>query len=131
MRFGQVVLDETPPAYFLTRNVNIVFVVKRTLNIRNTMSDQSKSRLLLISLGLALTNVAITLAVLASPFGEGNGSGAIGYSIIRFLVLAVPQLALAIAGVVSAILARRPGGGWIVVALVNLLVLAGSAIQYG
>ena len=72
---------------------------------------------------LAVVNATITLLVLMSPIGVGEGSDLIGNSGIRLLVMILLQAPIAVGGTVAAFRARLKGQNWLPALIANVLVI--------
>ena len=72
---------------------------------------------------LAFANAGITLLVLMSPIGVGEGSGFIGHSIVRLLVMLLLQAPIAFGGAVAAFRARMKGQNWLPALIVNVVIV--------
>lgn len=83
-----------------------------------------------ISLYLALANAVITALVLVSPFGVGDGSGMIGYSIARMLVMVIIQAPIAIGGVIASIACWRHKLKWLSGLFLNIIVFTSALFLY-
>jgi hypothetical protein len=79
---------------------------------------------------LAVGNAAIALIVLLSPVGVGEGSGVIGYSVVRLLVFVFLQAPIAIAGIVKSYRGRRRGNNWRLGLIANVIVVFGTLMLY-
>lgn len=79
---------------------------------------------------LAIANLVVTAGVLLSPWGSGDGSGVIGHSIIRLLVLLVAQAPIALSAFVAAFLSARQGVGWGSALFMHLVIVAGAVYLY-
>ena len=90
----------------------------------------SKSRAGSVSVCLAIANAVVTAGVLATPMGIGNGSGVIGYSVYRMLIMICPQFIIAIAGVSAAFLAMTRQRSWIPGLILNALVMIATFFLY-
>lgn len=94
------------------------------------MIEKRPSRAGRTALILAGVNAALTAAVLASPIGIGPGSGMIGYSIYRLLIIICPQSFVAIAGIIAAFRAMTRKQSWIPGLVLNLVVMAATFFLY-
>ena len=79
---------------------------------------------------LAITNLVVTAGVLLSPWGSGDGSGVIGYSIVRFLVLVVAQAPIVLSAFVAALLSAKQGLEWGSTLVFHLVIVAGAVYLY-
>ena len=90
----------------------------------------SKSRAGSVSVCLAIANAVVTAGVLATPIGIGSGSGVLGYSVYRMLILICPQSIIALAGFVLAFVAMSKQRSWIPGLILNVLVMIATFFLY-
>lgn len=83
-----------------------------------------------LSLSLALANAVLTALVLVSPFGIGDGSGMIGHSIARMLVMVLIQAPIAIGGIIASIACFRHDLRWLSGLVLNIIVVSGAFFLY-
>lgn len=75
-------------------------------------------------------NALITVFVLCSPYGVGNGSEVIGYSIIRLIICMVIQLPLFLATLGLVVAFHRQRLSWGVFLLANVCVAVATTFLY-
>ena len=79
---------------------------------------------------LAMANLAVTAGVLLSPWGSGDGSGVIGHSIIRLLVLVVAQAPIVLSAFLAALFSAKEGLEWGSTLFMHLVIVAGAVYLY-
>lgn len=89
-----------------------------------------KSKLHLLAILLACVNIAISVLVLYSPYGIGEGSGVIGYSIVRLLVLVIVQAPVAFFGIVLSCVSWKRGFRWAAGLIGNIVVIMLALFLY-
>lgn len=83
-----------------------------------------------IALYLVLANAVLTVLVLVSPFGIGDGSGVIGYSVPRMLVMALIQAPIALGGIIASIASLRHGLKWLPGFVLHIIVFSAAFFLY-
>ncbi len=80
--------------------------------------------------GAVWVNIAITLTVMISPIGVGEGSGMIGDSIVRLIVLCVAQVPIALAAMAASFYCLAQRHPWLGSLFFNLVVSAATVYLY-
>jgi hypothetical protein len=89
-----------------------------------------KAKLHSLAMFFAFGNMAFTVLVLFSPFGIGSGSGVIGYSIVRLLVMVFVQVPVTISGIVLSGLSWKYGFQWVPALIGHILVIVFTFFLY-
>ena len=99
---------------------------------KESAAARKRDSAILLPLLVAIANVAVGALVFYSPIGEGNGSGVIGYSIYRGLLLLFLHLPLGIFGlVISATIGFATSFSRAVPGIIlNLVALAAIILAY-
>ncbi len=95
-----------------------------------SITPDHQSRAGVVSIVLAIVNAAITAATLASPIGIGEGSGMIGHSIVRMLIMICPQSFIAIAGFIAAARAMTKRQHGLTGIVLNAVVMVAAFFLY-